>query len=229
MRRFARANGPEIVRATADKPEVLYAIHDLKNWEIRQAAINSGIDVGQKHVGARQALGEAQVGRQDLIRQMLERGVKPEDIPGLARPQTRLDPAAGQQELYSITKNAGYSIPTREIFPNVEGITKKELYDVTNVKGKGWSGASAKSEPHNVEVNKLEGIQATVDADAIHQSLKNIKIGKLTTDLSASKEFGALVVRYKGHDFIVDGNHRLAALKLSGAKTVRVNFLDLDQ
>jgi hypothetical protein len=72
--------------------EVMQAVHDLKNWEIRQAAINAGIDLGQKHVGSRAALGPEQVARQDLIDQMIRDGVKPEDIPRLAQQQTRQIP-----------------------------------------------------------------------------------------------------------------------------------------
>lgn len=80
-----RANGVELVRAVRDRPEVLQAIHDLKNWEIRQAAINSGIDLGTRHVGSRQGLGPEQISRQDLLDQMIRQGVKPEDIPRLAQ------------------------------------------------------------------------------------------------------------------------------------------------
>jgi hypothetical protein len=83
-RRLARANGAELLR-TGAAPEVLQAVHDLKNWEIRQAAINAGIDVGTKHVGSRMALGAEQVARQDLIDQMIRQGVKPEEIPQLAK------------------------------------------------------------------------------------------------------------------------------------------------
>lgn len=85
MRRFARANGAEVVRTTADQPETLYAIHNLKNFEVREAAINAGIDVGQKHVGARQGLGEAQIGRQEILDQMIRQGIKPEEIVNLAK------------------------------------------------------------------------------------------------------------------------------------------------
>jgi hypothetical protein len=88
LRQYARANGAELVRAAGDRPEVLQAVHDLKNTEIRQAAINSDIDVGQKHVGSRTALGPAQVSRQDLIDQMIRKDVKPEDIPNLAKPRS---------------------------------------------------------------------------------------------------------------------------------------------
>src|SRR6516165_3863236 len=83
-RRLARANGAELLR-TGAAPEVLQAVHDLKNWEIRQAAINAGIDVGTKHVGSRMALGTEQVARQDLIDQMTRQGVPPEEIPRLAK------------------------------------------------------------------------------------------------------------------------------------------------
>lgn len=84
VRQLARVNGPEIVRAAYDQPEVLEAVHGLSNVEIRQAAITAGIDLGTKHVGSRMNLGPEQVSRQDLIDQMIKQGVKAEDIPRLA-------------------------------------------------------------------------------------------------------------------------------------------------
>src|SRR6516162_7238775 len=98
-RRLARANGAELLR-TGAALEVLQAVHDLKNWEIRQAAINAGIDVGTKHVGSRMALGAEQVARQDLIDQMIRQGVPPEEIPRLAK----TDPV-GYQKLMRIPKS----------------------------------------------------------------------------------------------------------------------------
>jgi len=98
-RRLARANGAELLR-TGAALEVLQAVHDLKNWEIRQAAINAGIDVGTKHVGSRMALGAEQVARQDLIDQMIRQGVPPEEIPRLAKTEP-----VGYQKLMRIPKS----------------------------------------------------------------------------------------------------------------------------
>jgi hypothetical protein len=88
-RRFVRANGEEAFNATRDNPDAMQAIHDLKNWEVREAAINAGIDVGQKHVGSRLHLGEEQISRQELLDQMIRQGVKPEAIPELAKPREK--------------------------------------------------------------------------------------------------------------------------------------------
>jgi hypothetical protein len=88
VRRFARANGPEFVRATESEPEARQAVHDLTNVEVRQAAINAGIDVGAKHVGQKIGLGPEQVSRQELIAEMLNRGIPARQIPDLAKPQT---------------------------------------------------------------------------------------------------------------------------------------------
>jgi hypothetical protein len=85
VRRLARANGAELLRAAGENLDQVQAVHDLTNIEIRQAAINAGIDVGQRHVGSRMLLGEGQITRQDLIDQMIRQGVKPADIPRLAR------------------------------------------------------------------------------------------------------------------------------------------------
>ena len=150
----------------------------------------------------------------------------PERPPPTAVAENTLDADAGHRELYSITKNAGYSIPTREIFPNDVGLSKRELYDATQKLGKGWTGAA--SEPAEVKLKTLQGIQNTIEADAIYQNLNRVKSGSLTTDLTGDKLHGALVVRYQGKDYIVDGNHRLAALKLAGADSAKVHLVDLD-
>lgn len=107
VRKYARANGANVVRATADQPEVLYQIHDLKNWEVREAAINAGIDVGQKHVGTRQGLGEAQVSRQELLDQMIAQGIKPEEIVNLAKQPIKTVPTAELQVGDTFVDRAG--------------------------------------------------------------------------------------------------------------------------
>jgi len=88
-RQMVRVNGVELGRATRGNPELLREISNLKNWEIREAAVNSKIDLGTQHVGSRQGLGAEQVSRQQLLDRMIREGVKPEDIPRLARPETR--------------------------------------------------------------------------------------------------------------------------------------------
>jgi hypothetical protein len=89
-RYFVHANGEGVVDAAKGDHAVLQPIHDLKNWEVRQAAINFGIDVGTKHVGSRLALGGEQITRQALLDEMIRRGAKPEDIPRLAQPPGKL-------------------------------------------------------------------------------------------------------------------------------------------
>jgi len=88
-RRFVRANGEGVVKATEDDPKARQAIHDLKNWEVREAAVNLGIDLGTRHVGARQGLGPEQVSRQALLDRMIREGHKPEDILRMAKPQAK--------------------------------------------------------------------------------------------------------------------------------------------
>jgi hypothetical protein len=98
VRRFARANGPEIVRATEGDPEALRAVHDLTNVEIRQAAINAGMDLGTKHVGQKIGLGPEQISRQELLDRMIRQGVKPEAIPELAKPHEKPGTVTGKEE-----------------------------------------------------------------------------------------------------------------------------------
>lgn len=89
VRKFARANGPEIVRAFGDDPEALRAVHDLTNVEVRQAAINAGMDLGTKHVGQKIGLGPEQISRQELIDRMIRQGLRPEDIVEFAKPSRK--------------------------------------------------------------------------------------------------------------------------------------------
>jgi hypothetical protein len=87
VRRFVRANGERLVDAVGEDKDLLQKIHDLKNVEVRQAAINADIDLGTKHVGSKVALGGEQISRQELLTQILEKGFKPSDIPELAKPK----------------------------------------------------------------------------------------------------------------------------------------------
>ena len=89
VRKFVRANGPEIVDAVGDDKKLLQEIHDLKNVDVREAAINAGIDMGTKHVGSKGELGPDQMSRQEVIKKILQQGIKPSQIPELARQRAR--------------------------------------------------------------------------------------------------------------------------------------------
>jgi ParB-like nuclease family protein len=137
----------------------------------------------------------------------------------------------GHEELQAITKNAGYSIPTREIFPNDVGLKPMDIHEA--VKKAYPDSTSRYGTDHQtekeVDLNKLQGIQKTIESQAIYDNLNKLKRGDLTTDLTdEGGENGALVVRVDGKDYVVDGNHRLAALKLAGEKTAKVHFVDTD-
>jgi hypothetical protein len=93
VRKFARANGPELLRAWGQDMDAVRSVHNLTNVEIREAAINSGIDLGTKHVGTKIGLGPEQISRQDLIDQMVRRGLSPDDIVEFSKP-----PKAGGKE-----------------------------------------------------------------------------------------------------------------------------------
>jgi hypothetical protein len=85
IRKFVRANGEAVVDAAGGDQELLQKIHDLKNVDVREAAINAGIDLGTKHVGSKVALGEEQISRQDLLKQILDKGFKLKKVLDLAK------------------------------------------------------------------------------------------------------------------------------------------------
>jgi len=89
IRRYVRANGPELVDAVGDDKALLYKLHNLKNVEVREAAVNSGIELGTKHAGSKQLLGPEQVSRQEIFKQLLAKGIKPEEILELAKPKPK--------------------------------------------------------------------------------------------------------------------------------------------
>lgn len=173
MRQHARINGPELVRATADNPELLQQITLLKNWEIREAAITHGIDVGQKHVGSRQGLGEAQVGRQDLIRQMLEKGVKPEEILQAAKQPVKTVPIEQLREGDTFVDKTGEPRRIVEITPG----GKIRTADGTALTFQG--GIEIRGELNSMRAQLarggkfIEGTETEVDPDGSTVRLRN--------------------------------------------------------
>jgi len=87
VRQMVHANGPDMVDAIGDDKETMKAVHDLTNAHVRQAAINSGEDMGQISVGNRKAVGN-QSSRQELFKRMLDKGLTPRQIVDLAKKPT---------------------------------------------------------------------------------------------------------------------------------------------
>jgi len=85
LRQHARINGPEAVRAANGDMDTLAALSQLSNVQVRQAALNAGIELGTRHVGQRIGLGPEQISRADLIGQMIREGNAPMDIVRLAQ------------------------------------------------------------------------------------------------------------------------------------------------
>jgi hypothetical protein len=85
LRQHARINGPEAVRAANGDMDTLAALSQLSNVQVRQAALNAGIELGTRHVGTRIGLGPEQISRADLIGQMIREGNSPMDIVRLAQ------------------------------------------------------------------------------------------------------------------------------------------------
>lgn len=90
IRKFVRANGEAVVDAVGDDKELLYKLHNLKNVDVREAAVNAGIDLGTKHVGSKVGLGGEQVSRQEVLTQLLRKGHSPAEILELAKPKEKV-------------------------------------------------------------------------------------------------------------------------------------------
>lgn len=84
VRQMVHANGERLVDMIGDDPETMRSFHELSGPDLRQAAINDGIDMGQISVGNRKAVGN-QIGRVELINKLLDRGLTPQKIVELAR------------------------------------------------------------------------------------------------------------------------------------------------
>lgn len=83
IRQMVHANGEDMVDAVGGDHELLKAVHDLKNPDVRQAMINSGEDMGQKMINNRKASGD--VSRQEAFAKLLKKGYTPREIVELAQ------------------------------------------------------------------------------------------------------------------------------------------------
>jgi hypothetical protein len=85
QRQMVRANGERIVQAIGDDKETMDAVHGLTRVDLRQAAINHGIDMGQTTVSNSKFAGEGSITRENMFNRLLDEGLKPQDIVRLAK------------------------------------------------------------------------------------------------------------------------------------------------
>lgn len=105
IRQFAHSLGDEMVDTIGDNPELLRQAHDLRNPDVRQAAINGGMNMVREDgspimVNNRKASGD--MTRQIVFRELLKRGYSPEDIVRM-----------GQEQAEPVGAAAGKPGPTR--------------------------------------------------------------------------------------------------------------------
>jgi hypothetical protein len=86
QRQMVRANGERVVQAVGDDKDLMKQVHDLTRVDLRQAAINHGIDMGQTTVSNSRFAGEGSITRENMFNTLLDRGLSPKDIVDLAKP-----------------------------------------------------------------------------------------------------------------------------------------------
>jgi hypothetical protein len=87
QRQMVRANGERIVQAVGDDQDLMKQVHDLTRVDLRQAAINHGIDMGQTTVSNAKLAGEGSITRENMFNTLLDRGLSPRDIVTLSKPE----------------------------------------------------------------------------------------------------------------------------------------------
>lgn len=105
LRQFAHSIGEDMVDTIGDDPELLRAAHDLRNPDVRQAAINGGMDMVREDgspimVNDRKASGD--MSRRKVFAELLKRGFTPRQIVEM-----------GQEEFEPVGAGAGKPGPTR--------------------------------------------------------------------------------------------------------------------
>ena len=85
QRQMVRANGERIVQAIGNDPDTMKAVHNLTRVDLRQAAINHGIDMGQTTVSNSKFAGEGSITREAMFNKLLDAGLKPSEIVSLAK------------------------------------------------------------------------------------------------------------------------------------------------
>jgi len=109
-------------------------------------------------------------------------------------------------------------------------VTDRQAY-LDAVRGKGIAALTHKAPVGQVRLDKLNGIQQTVNRERLEQHLNN---ARMIPDGARGSGHGGLVdlpviVRLGGQLIIHDGHHRLTAAKLRGDQTARVRYIDLDE
>jgi hypothetical protein len=99
-RQLVHANGEDMVDAVGNDRETLKAIHDLKNPDVRQAAINLGESMVREDgspimINNRMLSGD--ITRQQMFKKLLSKGYTPKEI--IAASKAEMEPAGGKPGL----------------------------------------------------------------------------------------------------------------------------------
>ena len=89
VRQMVHANGERIVDAVGNDPALMRQIHDITAVDLRQAMINADIDMGQKIISSKKAMGEGAIPRSKAFEMLLDKGHSPSDIVQLAKPSPK--------------------------------------------------------------------------------------------------------------------------------------------
>lgn len=125
---------------------------------------------------------------------------------------------------------AAAAIPSVDDVKSVFRATDKSTNDVLAAAERATNTPSGKkaATAQEVEISTLVSKQDGVGDKRLDRAIDGFADGSLTSDLSKGPE-AAYVIRHDGENHIIDGNHRLAALKLAGVKTAKVLFLDVNK
>jgi uncharacterized ParB-like nuclease family protein len=101
---------------------------------------------------------------------------------------------------------------------------------VSAIRGTGIPRRVNKTKPTTVPLDQLSAFQGTVNAERVAQYAHDpgmVPEGKRAVHTGQLVDL-PVVVRLEGRSIVHDGNHRVAAAKMRGEKTIRARVIDLD-
>lgn len=116
------------------------------------------------------------------------------------------------------------------ILPSKEeqGDVKKIQRRITNKYGLDFADDDTIAKEQTVDVSSLRTIQPYVERGA---TMNYINQMSTSADIVPKSNLGmgdVVVIRYNSKNYVIDGNHRMAAAKLLGRKKAKVTVVDAD-